>query len=168
MSSPAARQEARFRMIARDLMQTEAPTLSPDDSLGHAAELLTDYSNSNIAVLDDEGNIIGMVGENDILAIAMPTAAAEIDSLSYLPRCYGLRDLSDEELQDVVVSDIMRTDNIVTVEEDELAAQATLLIMRHHQPQIFVVSEGKYAGRVCRKHIISQLVNPTLGIACHP
>jgi predicted transcriptional regulator len=157
-------------MIARELMESEAPTLSRTDSIQQAAELLTDYSQSNLPVLDDDGAIIGMVGEHDILGIAMPTSAAEIDSLSYLPRCYGLRNLSDEELQDVVVEDIMRTDDdeIVTIEEDELAAQAALLIMRHHQPQIFVVEHGKYVGRLCRKHIISELVNPSLGISCHP
>lgn len=155
-------------MIARELMQTEAPTLSPDDSIQRAAELLTDYSHSNLPVLGEDGRILGSVGENDLLALAMPTAAAEIDSLSYLPRCYGLRNLSDEELQGVVVGDIMRTEDFVTIEEDELAAQAALLIIRRHQPQIYVVSNGKYVGRLCRKHIISELVNPTLGIACHP
>ena len=155
-------------MIARELMQTEAPTLSTDDPIQRAAELLTDYSHSSIPVLDDDGTIIGMVGEHDVLGIAMPTSAAELDSLAYLPRCYGLRNLSDEELQDVVVEDIMRKEDIVTVEEDELAAQAALLIMRHHQPQVFVVKDGKYVGRLCRKFIISELVNPTLGIACHP
>lgn len=155
-------------MIARELMQQEAPTLSPEDSIQTAAELLTDYRHSNLAVLDEDGNIVGSVGENDILAIAMPTAVAEVNSLSYLPRCYGLRKLSDEELQDVVVRDIMRTEDFVTVEEDELAAEAALLIMRHHQPQPFVVRDGKYVGRLCRKHIISELVNPSLGVACHP
>ncbi len=155
-------------MIARELMQTEVPTLSPTDSIQRAAELLTEYSHSNLAVLDADGTIVGMVGEHDILALAMPTSAAGIDSLGYLPRCYGLRDLSDDELRDVTVKEIMRTDDFVTVEEDELAAQAALLMMRHHQPQIFVVSDGKYVGRLCRKYIISELVNPTLGIACHP
>jgi acetoin utilization protein AcuB len=155
-------------MIARELMETEAPTLSPDDSIKRAAELLTDYSQSSLAVLDEDGKIVGSVGEHDILAIAMPTAAAELDSLSYLPRCYGLRNLSDEELQDVVVRDIMRTEDIVTIAEDELAAQAALLIMREHQPQIYVIEDGKYIGRLCRKHIISELVNPSLGVACHP
>lgn len=155
-------------MIARELMQTEIPTLSPDDSLKTAAELLTHYEHSSIAVLDEEGVIVGMVGENDILAIAMPTAASGIDQLSYLPRCYGLRNLSEDQLQDVTVETIMRTEEIVTVEEDELIAQVALLIMRHHQPQVFVVSDGKYVGRVGRKHIISEVVDPHLGVACHP
>jgi len=155
-------------MIASELMQTEAPTLSPGDPIQHVTELLTNYEHSNLAVLDDDGAVIGSVGEHDILSLAMPTSTAELDSLSYLPRCYGLRNLSDEELQDLTIADIMRTDGFVTIEEDELAAQAALLIMRQHQPQVYVVSDGKYVGRLCRKHIISELVNPTLGVACHP
>jgi len=155
-------------MIARELMQTEAPTLSPYDTIQRAAELLTGYEHSTLAVLDEDRRIAGAVAENDILALAMPTAAAEVDSLSYLPRCYGLRNLSDEELQDLTVRDIMRTEGYITVTDDELAAQAALLMVRHSQPQIFVVSDGKYVGRLCRKYIISELVDPSLGVACHP
>ncbi|MFP4248760.1 MAG: HPP family protein [Armatimonadota bacterium] len=155
-------------MIARELMQTDVPTLSPEDSLKKAAELLTRYENSTVAVLNEEGGIVGMVGENDMLAIAIPTSASGIEQLSYLPRCYGLRNLSDDKLRDVTVETIMRTDDIVTVKEDELIAQVALLIMRHHQPQVFVVSDGKYVGRVGRKHILSEVVDPHLGVACHP
>ncbi len=155
-------------MIARELMQTDAPTLSSDDPIQLAAELLTHYEHSDIAVLDEDGRIIGMVGENDLLALALPTAAAELDTLSYLPRCYGLRDLSDERLQKLTVGEIMRTEDFVVVEEDELAAEAALLMMRHHQPQIFVERDGRYVGRLGRKHIISELVDPHLGVACHP
>lgn len=155
-------------MIARELMQTEAPTLSPDDTIQRAAELLTSYEHSVLAVLGEDRRIAGAVAENDILALAMPTAVAEVDSLSYLPRCYGLRNLSDEELQDLTVRDIMRTEGYITVTDDELVAQAALLMVRHCQPQIFVVADGRYVGRLCRKYIISELVDPSLGVACHP
>ena len=155
-------------MIAADLMQKDAPRLSPDDTISAAAELLTRYANSVIAVVDDEGNLLGAVGEEDLLALALPAAATDLARLSYLPRCYGLRDLSDDKLREVKVRDIMRTEGFVTVEEDELAAQAVLLIIRHHQPQIFVVRDGRLVGRLCRKTIMSEMINPTLGVACHP
>jgi len=155
-------------MIASELMDTDAPTLSPDDSIQRAAELLTTYEHSNLPVLDEDGSVIGSLGEYDLLALTLPTSATDVSRLSYLPRCYGLRDLSDEDLQDLTVHDIMRTEDYVTIEEDDLAAQAALLIMRQHQPQVFVTSGGKYVGRLCRKIIINELVNPTLGVACHP
>lgn len=156
-------------MIAADLMDTGAPTLSPDDSIVRAAELLTAYEHCALAVVDDDGRLVGAVGEEDILALALPAGgAADLAQLSYLPRCYGLRDLSHEALQRVTVNEIMRTEDIATVTEDELAAQAALLIIRSHQPQIFVVRDGQYVGRLDRKHIIAEMVNPSLGLACHP
>jgi len=155
-------------MIASDLVQTDAPTLSPDDTIADAAELLTRYEHSAIAVVDPDGRLLGSVGEEDILALALPTAASELDRLSYLPRCYGLRDLSDEKLRDTRVGEVMRSEGVIAVEEDELAAQAALLIIRHHQPQIFVVRDGRLVGRLCRKDVIAQIINPTLGLACHP
>lgn len=155
-------------MIAMDLVQEDAPTLSPDDTIAQAAELLTDYRNSNIAVVDESGEMVGAVSEQDILSLALPTGVEELSSLSYLPRCYGLRHLDDEDLREVTVSEVMRTEGVVTVEDDELAAEAALRIIRSHQPQIFVLRDGSLVGRLCRKDIISQVVNPTLGVACHP
>lgn len=156
-------------MIAREIMDQAAPTLSPDDSIVHAAELLTAYDNSALAVVDGDGRLVGAVGEEDLLALALPAGgAATLDRLSYLPRCYGLRDLSHEALRQVTVGEIMRTEDLVTVTEDELAAQAALLIIRSHQPQVFVVRDGKYVARLDRKQIIAEMVNPSLGLACHP
>jgi len=156
-------------MIAADLVDQDAPTLAPDDSIVKAAELLTAYDHSSVAVVDADGRLLGAVGEEDILALALPAGgAADVKQLSYLPRCYGLRDLSHEELQQVTVGEAMRSEGVVTVTEDELAAQAALLIIRSHQPQVFVVRDGKYVGRLCRKQIIAEMVNPSLGLACHP
>ncbi|MGD9498515.1 MAG: HPP family protein [Armatimonadota bacterium] len=156
-------------MIASDLLETDIPTLSPDDTIVAAAELLTRYQHSALPVVDAEGRLLGAVSENDLLALALPAGAApELERLSYLPRCYGLRDLSDERLRAVRVSQIMRVEGVVTVTEDELAAQVALLIIRHHQPQVFVLRAGRLVGRLCRKQIIAQMVNPTLGVACHP
>ena len=155
-------------MIARELMDADAPTLSPNDSIQQAAELLTTYEHSDIAVLDSEGHIVGALSEQDLIALALPTASADLNRLSYLPRCYGLRDLSSEQLQGIAVRDIMREKGFATIDEDDLVAQAALLIMRAHQPQIFVVRDGRYVGRLCRKFIISELINPSLGVACHP
>ena len=156
-------------MIARELMDTEAPTLSLEDTIQLAAELLTDRRHSDLPVLDADGRIIGAVFEEDLLALALPAGGApDVARLSYLPRCYGLRDLANEKLRGLRVGDIMRTDEFLSIEEDELAAQATLLMMRGHQPQLFVTRDGRYVGRLGRKMIISQLINPTLGVACHP
>lgn len=155
-------------MIARDLMRTDVPTLSPDDTIQEAAELLTHHEHTNLPVLDDAGALIGMVGEEDLLALALPSSARHLENLSYLPRCYGLRDLSHEQLQGLLVKDIMKTDDIITISEDEPAAQIALMIMRHRQLQVFVVDGKRYIGRVGRKHIISEIVDPALGLVCEP
>jgi len=116
-------------------------------------------------VVDDEGRLLGSVAEEDVLALALPASAAEPRGLSYLPRCYGLRSLSDEELREVTVGQISRSEGFVTIEKDEPAA---LPITRNHQPRVFVVRDGRYVARLCRKDIIAELVNPSLGVACHP
>ena len=155
-------------MVAGDLMHPDAPTLSPDDDLPTAAEILTKYEHSVLPVVDEQGTLVGMVTEEDVLGLALPSSAGDMAHLRHLPKCYGLRDLGAGDLQQTKVADIMRTEDLVTVEEDELAAQAALLIIRHGLPQLPVVSGGKLVGRICRKSIIMELVNPSLGVTCQP
>ncbi len=155
-------------MVAADLMKTDVVTLSPDDTISQAAELLTAYEHSMIPVIDDEGRLVGMMTEIDVLALALPSSVDGLASLRYLPRCYGLRNLNSDELRKVTVGDVMRTDDLVSVTEDELAAEAALVIMRNNLPQLPVVRDGKLVGRICRKALIMELVNPSLGVTCHP
>jgi len=155
-------------MVAQELMQADAPTLSPDDDLPTAAELLTHYDNSVVAVVDDAGRLVGLVTDANILGLALPAAAEGVGGLSYLPKCYGLRGLDSDQLREVRVRDIMRTENLVSVDADELAAQAALLMIRHGLQQLPVVAGGRVVGRICRKAIINEMVNPTLGVACNP
>ncbi len=155
-------------MVAGDLMDPDVITLSPDDTLADAAELLTAFEHGMIPVVDDERRLVGMVTEMDMLALALPSSVDGLTNLRYLPRCYGLRDLGSDALRETTVADVMRTDDLVSVTEDELAAEAALVIMCSNLPQLPVVRDGKLVGRICRKALIMELINPSLGVTCHP
>lgn len=155
-------------MVAGDLMESNVVTLAPTDTIADAAEVLTRFEHSMIPVVDDERRLVGMVTEMDVLALALPSSIGALGSLRYLPRCYGLRDLTSKELRGTTVDDVMRTDDLVTVAEDEPAAEAALVMMRSHLPQLPVVRDGKLVGRICRKALIMELINPSLGVTCHP
>lgn len=155
-------------MIAADLMDASAPALSPDDELPTAAALLSKYEHSLLPVVDDAGVLVGVVAERDLLSLALPAAGIAAGSLSYLPKCYGLRNLDSAALRQVKVRDIMQSTELVTVGPDEPAAEVALRMVRHNLPQLPVVSGGKLLGRICRKKVIGELVDPTLGVSCDP
>ena len=50
-----------------DVMDTEAPTCRPDDTLESVATTLHDNSSSRMAVVDDDGRLIGIVSRGDLV-----------------------------------------------------------------------------------------------------
>jgi magnesium transporter len=55
-----------------ELMETEVPTVRPDDRAEDAARLLAEYNLLAIPVLDDAGQFIGIVTVDDALAVLLP------------------------------------------------------------------------------------------------
>ena len=50
-----------------DVMDTEAPTCRPDDTLESVATTLHDNNSSRMAVVDDDGRLIGIVSRGDLV-----------------------------------------------------------------------------------------------------
>lgn len=57
-------------MILRDLMTTDVLTTSPDEDVATAARAMTDRDIGSACVVDDEGGLIGIITERDVLRAA--------------------------------------------------------------------------------------------------
>lgn len=62
-------------MRARDIMTRHVVTIGPKASIHDAARLLSDYNISGVPVIDDAGQMIGIVTEADLLAKEGKTVA---------------------------------------------------------------------------------------------
>lgn len=51
----------------RDVMDADAPTCSPDDTLETVATFLHDRNASRMAVVDDDGRLLGIVSRGDLV-----------------------------------------------------------------------------------------------------
>ena len=54
-------------MKAAQVMTFGAATIRPDASVREAARMMLDYRISGLPVVDDEGNLIGIITEGDLL-----------------------------------------------------------------------------------------------------
>src|SRR5579864_3636883 len=55
------------RLTARDIMTRDVVTVSPHTSLRYVAKLLAGRHISGVPVVDDDGQVVGIVSENDLL-----------------------------------------------------------------------------------------------------
>ncbi|MDQ4078971.1 MAG: CBS domain-containing protein [Chloroflexota bacterium] len=54
------------RRLIRDIMLVDPPTISPDESLGTAGRLMLDSGQRRLPVVDEDGNVVGIITDRDL------------------------------------------------------------------------------------------------------
>jgi CBS domain-containing membrane protein len=117
----------------RDLMTPDVRVVRPDDSIGTLRELMQEKGIRHVPVVDEEGMLVGLVSERDVLRRA---AGLEGD----VPLSVS-RDLSSA----VKVSELMTWDP-ETVESDEAAAAAAAVMLDNKYGCLPVIEQGTLVG----------------------
>jgi CBS domain-containing protein len=142
-------------MNAADIMTRKVVRVPPETSVSALARLLLDNKISAVPVVDDEGRVLGIVGEGDLLR--RPSRRS--------PRGWWLR-LFDEEavcLEELAtarhlkVRDIM-TRHVVSVSDRAPIDVMASLMHRHKLKRLPVLRDGKLVGIVSRADLLDALV----------
>lgn len=54
-------------MKAKDIMTTRVVTVGPGHNVRHAAQIMLDQNVSGLPVISDEGHVVGLITEGDLL-----------------------------------------------------------------------------------------------------
>lgn len=65
-----AAERLRDMFLVKDAMTTQVETIGPDVPLAEAAQRMLDRKIGSLCVVDEEGNLIGIVTEADFVALA--------------------------------------------------------------------------------------------------
>lgn len=143
-------------MLAREIMSSEVITVKGDATIEEIAHLLTEKDISGVPVVDDNGLILGMVTEKDLLYKDVePRFPPVVELLGGLIFLKGVKHYN-EELKKLVATkaeDIM-TKNIVTVNGGMKVEKVAELMVEKDINRIPVVEEGKLVGIISRADIV--------------
>ena len=114
-------------MIAKDIMTRNVYTISPEASVQEVAQLLSCKRISGVPVLDNVGQIIGIVTEADIIG--------KVDR------------------EGLCVADIM-SPKIIFVDEETRVGEIAMLLTERKIKRVPVMRDGKLVGIVCRADIV--------------
>ncbi len=118
----------------QDYMSTKLVTFKPETDLFEAIEVFTEHNISGAPVVDDRGEMIGMLSEVDCLK--------SILSYTYHEEEHGGR-----------VGDFM-TDSVDTVEFDEDIVNLANQFIDGPRRRFPVLKEGKLVGQISRKDVL--------------
>jgi CBS-domain-containing membrane protein len=151
-------------MQARDIMTSPAITVTPQTEVRKVAQLFLEKRISGAPVVDESGNLVGMVSEGDLLHRSeagtgrrrswwLTMFASKEELASQYAREHGRH-----------VADIM-TRRLVTVRPDTLVQEIAWLLERNGIKRVPVIENGKVIGLVSRANLIQAVASAPWSLA---
>jgi CBS domain-containing protein len=144
-------------MKAKDVMTTEVVYAAPDTSVRAIAQTLLKRRISAVPVADDDGRVIGIVSEGDLMR--RPESETERPRSWWLELIETPEDRANQYLKShgLTARDVM-TREPVTVTEDTPLEEIAMLLERKAIKRVPVLRDGKLVGIVSRADLLHGLV----------
>lgn len=143
-------------MKARELMRRDLTSAGPDTSVALVIYVMEQSGLSPLPILDDEGRLVGVVAEADIVRAALPGYLEMLHSASFLPSLNQLGRRLEEMAPEPISKYMSQEVFAVGLEDEDLHIADTLI--RKGLRQLPVVDEnGRLLGVVRRIDLLARL-----------
>lgn len=146
-------------MKAKDIMTDRVVTVGPDEKVTGIAQKLTDHNISAMPVVEQDGTLLGIVSEGDLLR--RPEIGTEKPAGSWwLTLWRDPSDLADDftKAHGKTARDVMTAPAISVGPEAPLSEIAETL-ERNHIKRVPIVEDGKVVGLISRANIIREIAS---------
>ncbi len=141
-------------MQAQDVMTREVTTVGPGTTVQEAGTALTTRAVASLPVVDDDGELVGIVSESDLLRDQVPAD----------PRSHLTRSPVSDAPRPKTVAEVM-TSPVRTVDaRDDLASVSTVLVEGRLR-SVPVLAHGRLVGILARRDVLRTLVRPDEEVA---
>jgi len=143
-------------MQARDIMTSSVQTVRPDTPVTEIAKRLIERNISGVPVVDDDGQVVGIVSEGDLMRRAENQTERRP---SWWLAWFGMpedRQRNYIKTHGTHARDIM-SPNVITVGEDAPLAEIAATLEKHRIKRVPVVRDGKLVGIVSRGDLLQGL-----------
>ncbi|MCD5406228.1 MAG: CBS domain-containing protein [Desulfotomaculum sp.] len=147
-------------MLAKDIMSQEVITVNEDTTIEELAKTLLKHNISGVPVIDNQGDLVGVVTEGDLLRKkANPRIPGFIGVLGGIIFYKGVERYQEdfEKLAAIKASEIMSADLVIANKDTELTDVASLMLTNNIK-RLPVVEENRLVGIISRADIIKSLI----------
>jgi CBS-domain-containing membrane protein len=145
---------------AKDIMTKDVITAEPATTIEELARVLMKHKISGAPVLDNKGNLIGIVTENDLISknsrLHIPTILRLFDA--YIPLGTSKMENEIRRMAASTVED-MCTKDVITVDEEASVEYVATLMTEKKIHLVPVLKEGKLSGIIGKKDLIKGFVS---------
>ena len=145
----------------RDVMTTDVLSFKPEDKVQAAAEAMAARSIGGAPVVDDDGKVVGMLNDDDLIVsdvrLHMPTVISVLGAYLELPSSAHKFDEQVKKAVGATVGEVM-TKNPQTCSEDNTVEEVATTLHEHSLSRVPVVRDGVLVGIVARGDILKEIV----------
>ncbi len=150
-------------ITAKEIMTTEVKTAHPDMPVKELAALLYNNKIGGVPVVDDEGQVIGVVTENDLIdqnkKLHIPTMVSFLDSVIFIDSAASfekeIKKMTGSQVKDVC------SEQLFTVDEDASLEDIASLISEEGVHTLPVLKDGKLVGVIGKADLIGVIAQGT-------
>ncbi|MDP2212029.1 MAG: CBS domain-containing protein [Candidatus Aquicultor sp.] len=150
----------QLKTEVKDIMTKEVVTFTPDLPVKEAAKELSEANIGGAPVLDDEGRIIGIVVESDLIMqevrLHFPTYVQLLDGYIYLPGSMSRFEKEFKKAVGAKVKDVMSTD-VVTIDASATVQDAATMLVDKDINMLPVMAEGELVGVVSKRDLVKAI-----------
>ncbi|MDD5622621.1 MAG: CBS domain-containing protein [Actinomycetota bacterium] len=148
-------------LLAKNIMTKKVITINKNASVEKLSELLLKNKISGVPVVDDDGKLVGVATEGDLIVkdsdLHFPRYFKLLDSIIYLESLNKFKSNLKKYLG-TKVEDIM-TAKVITVRENTLVSEVANIMIRNNVNRVPVLnSKGDLAGIITRADIVKSMV----------
>lgn len=143
-------------LTAKDIMTRDVVTVKPETSVEELASLLVKHQISGVPVVDEKGDLYGIVTENDLISqnkrLHIPTVVSFLDAAIYLESSKKF----EQEVKRITATkagDICAR-KVLTVSEDTTLVDIATLMDEKKTHLLPVVRDGKMVGIVGKRDVV--------------
>ncbi len=149
------------RALARDVMHTPVVTAPSDATVEEVARLMLDHSIGSVVIINDAGDLTGIVTETDFTGEEAILPYSRYRSPSVFGRLLSGRGLDEVyEAGRLLTARQVMTHPVTAVHETTPVEDVAELMIRHDISRIPVVRDGKPVGIVARHDLLRLLAPP--------
>jgi PTS system nitrogen regulatory IIA component len=143
-------------LMVKDVMRHDVVTVTTDDTLKDVANKMFSNRLSALAVVDENGRLLGVINDRDLIKAALPDYQALISNLNYSLDVEPFEELLKRE-DKIKVSQLFRDEYEVTTPETRIVEVAAMMIFKDVR-RVFVTSDDNLVGVLLRKDIVNMII----------
>ena len=150
-------------VVVRDIMQTDIVSVPPDMSARQLARRLADEDISGVPVVDEEGTLVGVVSQTDLVKLAASTQDLLLGDMPVNAFAHqGVVDPEPESQFDLTTVEEIMTPAFYAVPADMPVTDLADYLVRGRIQRAVVVEDGRLTGIVTASDIMRAVADGSL------